>query len=438
MTATAQSSRNDTADGLAHRFARAMARLGPFESPPHLAVAVSGGADSTALALLAQDWAADRGGRVTGLVVDHGLRQGSAAEAAATAARLRSRAITPHVLAWAGAKPGTAVQAAARAARYGLLRDWCREAGVLHLLTGHHADDQAETHVMRTGRGGGLGAAGMSALLCFPEVRLLRPLLDIGHAELADFLRGRGVAWIEDPSNANPEFERVRTRRRLAADPSLADRMQADAARAGASRIALEDAVNQALARTVSLHPLGFADLDRRAFATLAPDVAALLAARLTQVVGGADHAPPPARADRLARRIAGTDAFPGASLGRCRLLAETGGRILVCRDGRGLPGPVAATAGVVADWDGRFRIDVPEGVPPGAVLIPLGAEGWRQIPKDLRRASGLSSAVARSLPALFAEGALLAHGLPGGGAGGFAIQFRPKNTLAFNGFCIA
>tara|TARA_R110000772_G_scaffold268561_1_gene396118 strand:- start:13836 stop:15152 length:1317 start_codon:yes stop_codon:yes gene_type:complete len=438
MTATAHPLSTDDADGLGRRFAKLMDRLGPFETAPHLAVAVSGGADSTALALLARDWTAERGGRVTALIVDHGLREGSAAEAAGTAVRLQSLGIVAHTLTWDEAKPAASVQAAARAARYGLLRNWCRTAGVLHLLAGHHGDDQAETHVMRQSRGGGFGAAGMSALVSFPELRLLRPLLGIRHDDLTAYLRTQGAAWIEDPSNANTDFERVRTRRRLVADAGLAARSLVDAAKAGVTRKALEDAVNRALAETVSPHPLGFAHLDRRAFAGLTPDVAARLVARLAQVLGGADHAPPVARADRLARRIAGGGAFPGASLGRCRFLADRAGGIVVCRDGRGLPAPVAASAGRVAGWDGRFVIVLPAGISPGAVLAPLGAEGWRQIPKDMRRASGLPPAAARTLPALFENGSLLAHAVPGGGAGGLSIRFRSKNTLAFNGFCIA
>lgn len=439
MTATAHSVSNDATDGLGRRFARAMDRLGPFEAGPHMAVAVSGGADSTALALLARDWTAKQDGRVTALIVDHGLRDGSAAEAAGTAARLQSLGIAAHILTWDGAKPATTVQAAARAARYGLLRNWCRTAGVLHLLAGHHGDDQAETHLMRQSRGGGFGAAGMSALVSFPEVRLLRPLLGIRHGALTAYLRAKGVAWVEDPSNANTDFERVRIRRRLAADAGLADRALAEAHAAGAARRKVEDAVNRALAETVSPHPLGFAHLDRRAFSGLAPDVAARLAARLAQVLGGADHAPPAARADRLARRIAGGGAFPGASLGRCRFLADKAGRVLVCRAGRGLPDPVVAAAGRVAEWDGRFVIDLPAAVlASGSRLAPLGAEGWRQIPKDMRRASGLPPAVARTLPALFENGILLAHAVPGGGAEGLSIRFRSKNTLAFNGFCIA
>ena len=437
MTAPIPSSIDTNTDGLAVRFSRAMAALGPFETAPHLAVAVSGGADSTALALLARDWAAVAGGRITALIVDHGLRAEAAAEAAETAGRLQALGISAEVLVWTGEKPATGVQAAARGARYRLLQDWCRDAGVLHLLTGHHADDQTETHVMREVRGGLLGAAGMSALVEQPEVRLLRPLLNFGRGDLAAHLARRGIAWIDDPSNADGAFERVRTRRRLAADPGLTEAARAGGARAGASRQVLEDAVNGALAEAVSLHPLGFADLDRRVLAELTGDVLKLTVQRLAQVLGGADHAPPGARAERLAGRLASDRVFPGASLGRCRILAERAGHVALCRDARGLPEPVAAVPGRISGWDGRFDVDIQPDLTVGLTLAPLGAEGWRQIAKGRRRNRGLTLAFARTLPALFMDGVLVGHALDGG-EGGMAIRFRPKNSLAFNGFCIA
>ena len=94
-----------------------MAPLGPFEPAPVVAVAVSGGADSLALAVLADRWARARGGRVVALTVDHGLRAGSAAEAARVAEWMAARDISHHLLDWRGAKPEADLQAAAREAR---------------------------------------------------------------------------------------------------------------------------------------------------------------------------------------------------------------------------------------------------------------------------------------------------------------------------------
>src|SRR5271163_603629 len=105
----------------------------PFESAPHLAVAVSGGADSLALALLAADWARARGGRITALTVDHGLRPEAAAEAAQVADWLGARGVAHQTLRHEGARPRGDVQAKARTWRYRLLEGWCAQHGVLHL-----------------------------------------------------------------------------------------------------------------------------------------------------------------------------------------------------------------------------------------------------------------------------------------------------------------
>jgi hypothetical protein len=128
--------------------ARLMAPFEPFEGAPAVAVAVSGGRDSLALALLAQEWAAARSGRIVGLIVDHALRPESAEEAATTVSLLGRHECEAEILRWSEAKPRTGLQEAARTARYRLLREACRRRGILHLLVAHHADDQAETVAM--------------------------------------------------------------------------------------------------------------------------------------------------------------------------------------------------------------------------------------------------------------------------------------------------
>ena len=136
-------------------FAALLLPFAPFEPSPHLAIAVSGGADSMALALLADRWARMRGGRVTALTVDHGLRAEAAAEAAQVARWLAERGIAAMTLAGVAPLPRRDIQAQARALRYRLLEGWCAEAGVLHLLIAHHQEDQAETLLLRLGRGSG-------------------------------------------------------------------------------------------------------------------------------------------------------------------------------------------------------------------------------------------------------------------------------------------
>ena len=120
-------------------------------------------------------------------------------------------------------------------ARYGLLFEACRARGILHLLVAHHADDQAETVAMRAAHGSGPdGLAGMAALVEQRDARLLRPLLGVSRDRLTATLEARGVAWIDDPSNTDPRFERVRVARRTAALPPST--VQGDGGRAARER----------------------------------------------------------------------------------------------------------------------------------------------------------------------------------------------------------
>src|SRR5262249_58959503 len=136
-----------------------------------------------------------------------------AAEARQVGAWLGARGIAHRTLVWEGPHPASDIQAAARAARYRLLEAWCAEHGYLHLLTAHHREDRAETFWLRLARGSGLdGLAGMSALTEHAQCRVLRPLIDVPPERLQERLRRAGQAWIEDPSNSNTDFARVRLR----------------------------------------------------------------------------------------------------------------------------------------------------------------------------------------------------------------------------------
>jgi len=182
-----------------------------------LGIAVSGGPDSLALLVLA---AAARPGEVEAATVDHGLRPGSHAEAEMVAGVCATLDV-PHVtltVAWAS-PPATAIQEKARDERYRLLSGWLDERNLSALATAHHADDQAETLLMRLNRGSGVrGLAAMrpKALIPGSSKPLLRPLLGWRHAELEALCQSSGLTPVADPSNRDAQFERVRVRQALA------------------------------------------------------------------------------------------------------------------------------------------------------------------------------------------------------------------------------
>lgn len=374
-----------------------MAPLGPFEPAPHLAVAVSGGADSLALALLARDWARERGGAVTALVVDHGLRAASADEAAMTLERLAGQGIAGRVLSLRDLASGPGLAERARAARYAALQQACRAAGILHLLLGHHAGDQAETVAMRLLAGSGpSGLAGMAALVETEAMRLLRPLLRVPPVLLRDRLRAAGLDWVEDPSNANPAATRNRLRRlradRDGAGPATSALGDA-AAHRGLARAARECAIAQVLARRIRMQPEGFAVLTP---GPIAPDA---LAAVLRMLAGRA-YLPPPGAVAALAR------APRPATLGGVRLLPAgrhgPAGALLLLREAAAMAPPVSAGR----RWDGRFTLTGP--APPGAMLGSLGAE------RPTQARARWPAAVQRTLPALRINGILFAGPLIG------------------------
>ena len=186
-------------------------------------VAVSGGPDSLALLLLS---AAARPGHVEAATVDHGLREGSRAEAEMVARTCERLGIPHAILAveW-DLPPNSAIQEQARTVRYGALSKWMRERELAHLLTGHQLDDQAETLMMRLTRGAGVrGLAGMrrsSKVPGDPELKLLRPLLGWRRGELQEVCAEAGEKPIIDPSNVDEKHERVRIRQALADSPWL-------------------------------------------------------------------------------------------------------------------------------------------------------------------------------------------------------------------------
>ena len=186
--------------------------------PERLGIAVSGGPDSLALLLLAHAAWPDR---IVAATVDHRMRPESAGEAAFVA-ELCARLSIPHRILTGDLAGASSVQAEARALRYRLLQDWATNAGCSHLATAHHADDQAETMLMRLARGSGLpGLAGIRATRRLGPLALARPLLGWRREELVAIVADAGIAAVDDPSNRSTRYDRTRFRALLAETEEL-------------------------------------------------------------------------------------------------------------------------------------------------------------------------------------------------------------------------
>jgi tRNA(Ile)-lysidine synthase len=199
------------------RFRADLARVAP--GTERLALAVSGGPDSMALLALAH---AALPGRVVAATVDHRLRSTAADEAAMVAAYCKTLGLPHATLAPTAPIAGASIQSLAREARYALLAGWAREQGADALATAHHADDQAETFLMRAARGSGIaGLSGVRPRATIAGFPVVRPLLGWRRAELRRIATEAGAPFVDDPSNADPRYDRTRFRVLLAETSAL-------------------------------------------------------------------------------------------------------------------------------------------------------------------------------------------------------------------------
>lgn len=406
-------------DTLTDYFDGAMAAIGGWEAAPHLAIAVSGGPDSLALCLLAHTWADRQGGAITALTVDHGLRPDSAAEARQVGAWLTTHGIDHRILRWRGVKPSRAVQETARAARYDLLDEACRNLECLHLLVGHHQDDQLETIRMRaTRQPAGPGLAGMATVTERAHCRLVRPLLTMPKSSLKTYLAAEGQPWIDDPSNQDPAFERASLRELPLSDAANRE-LWRDAEFAGHTRQIAERGAARLLAHHYRVDARGFASFDAGALAPGQGGRVEALSAAVTMIGGGA-YPPAESVVRALADRIYGELDFRGATLGGCQVSPVKGspvqGRWLtICREVGRIASPTPIAVNKWATWDNRFRLCLsgPDQPPAGEGLLAgaLGETGWSQLGDDVRDAARrkIPPSARNSLPALFRDGELMA-----------------------------
>ncbi|GAB4148248.1 MAG: tRNA lysidine(34) synthetase TilS [Sphingomonadales bacterium] len=378
-----------------------------------VALAVSGGPDSMALALLAAE-ALGRS-RLRALTVDHRLRPQAAAEARWVAQQMAARGIAHHILTRTDAPLGGNLQDGARQARYRLLEDWCAAQGVAWLITAHHQTDQAETLLLRLARGSGVdGLAAMAPMrpaLTRPDGPwLLRPLLAQSPAALRAYLTARGQGWVEDPSNRDRGFERVRARA-LLADPPLEGltpaRLAGVATAMRRARAALAHYTQAWLERAVAWRATGDARLDLAGLEEVPDEIALRGLAMLVMAVAGNAQSPRLAPLQRVlaalrtgrgvARTLAGVQIWPEAGAATAVIAREPAAAGRDVR--RLLPGQSVL-------WDGRFQIAL-DPAAPACSLRALGQDGWQAICAHGR--PDVAYKVALSQPSLWRRGRLLA-----------------------------
>jgi tRNA(Ile)-lysidine synthase len=296
--------------------AEAAELFAPLASETSLVIAVSGGPDSVALLALLAEWAIGGSPGLHAVTVDHGLRP-QASEEALGVGRLCAELGVPHAIRiWDGEKPRTGLQEQARAARYRLLQEEARRHKAA-IVTAHTLDDQAETLLLRMAAGSGLtGLAGMAARAQLGDTAVIRPLLGVEKRRLVATCRARGLGFVQDPSNEDPRFARVRWRGlmpMLAGEGLNPRRLAMLAGRFARADRALEARARQVLAECSSPAEGGEVRLDLAALAREPEEIA-------IRVLGLAlERAGEGREAGRAALRLARLEDCAAALLGAVR-----------------------------------------------------------------------------------------------------------------------
>lgn len=396
-----------------------------------VALAVSGGSDSMALMTLACEWArrATDAPSLIVLTVDHRMRPDSRQEAEWVGAQAKAAGLAHHILNWENA-PAHPSQDKARAARYDLLSGFARAHDIQAIVTAHTRDDVAETFLMRLARGSGVdGLSAMARRTTWGSIALLRPLLDLGRAQLRTQLTARGATWIEDPSNADERFERVRVRSALGVLSDIGippARIAESAKRLRRTRRAIEEIVRKFITTEVEVSPAGYARLSLSTLLARPDEVVLHIVKQLIGWVGGQAR---PVRLRKL-EILAGQlrrGSHVTTTVGGCLIAVRTDHNALtICREpGRLRAAPVTLGPGQTAVWDQRFCMKARPDAIDTVRVNALGAPNVAALPEQLRKLHPLPALAC--LPALYANDMLIGVPVPG-----FAISDQDPAAEAF------
>lgn len=443
---------------LAQRFADTMGQLLGPDFPSDLGLAVSGGGDSMAMLYLAHNWTRQYGVRLWVVTVDHGLRPESASEAAMVAEECATLGWPHATVRWQWDDRGN-VQDAARRARLALIDSW--RGNLRHVLFAHTQDDQAETVLMRLMRGSGVdGLAGMRAVRevtphpvsipaldsetvfgdlpdrgqVSPGFSLVRPCLEFQREELRHFagvLKGR---WVEDPTNDDRTYDRVRVRHllgHLRQEGLTAEVLVETAHRMARARDGLQARLVDAVRQISVPAPLGQVRVERDGFARLDSETQLRLLTSALCYVASSEYRPRAVSSEGLLTQVL---SGKGGTLHGADVIVERD-HIRIAREAAAVEKGRCSLGHL---WDGQWLLyDDNRALPQDAVVGALTEAGWAQIAD--RSNLSVPHRAALGLPAVWSDDVLIACPALGVGPGITVQRFvlgRPDT--GFEAFCLS
>lgn len=353
--------------------------LETLQHPAHapLALAVSGGPDSMALAICALRWAQTTNTKLVAFIVDHALRPQSGDETEQTHKTLSQLGMNSEILRWEHAPIVTRLHSTARKARYQLLMDACKKHGFDTLMLAHQREDQAETILMRLAKGSGIdGLAGMATKSESEGIRLLRPLLAFPKERLIATCGEAHISFITDPSNMSDQFARGRLRRvlpLLEKEGFTVDRLFDLGHRAAEARDALDHYANIFIQQHAQQDVAGVIRIDRAAMISQPRAIIQRVMTSALQAIYAQDYAPEYTTLNSLITTLLAPDTMPPRTLHGC-LISLNEKYIIIMREYAGISDAPTLRPGETTSWDDRWNVALSPDAPVGDYIIrPLG-----------------------------------------------------------------
>lgn len=342
-----------------------------------LAVGVSGGSDSVALVVLLKDALPNHALHV--LTVHHHLREAADAEIAHVQQLCQNLDLPHSVLHWNHESvPVSNIQHQARDARYRLMSDYCKAHGIHDLLVAHTKDDQAETVLMRLLRGSGVsGLTAMHTIQPRYGIRLHRPLLGATRQALRDKLVARGITWVDDPTNQDTAYERVRIRQlltKLDDYEQVISRLSLTARQLQRSRDFIDGHLQQAMNSLCNYHDAGYITIDIEGFHALHEELGLRLLSRVLHIVGEEVYPPRFEKLEGVYQAML-TSSFATRTLAKCCIIQNRKTqRYIICKE--------AAYAKPPDQWGGGFHIAFEAEYTSAYRFDIVGEAGYSCLPK--------------------------------------------------------
>ena len=332
----------------------------PLIGKEKFAIAVSGGSDSLALSILAKLYSLEQCSDFATLIIDHRLRKESAHEAKQTYKNLKKNNIKAEILTYRGSKFTSNIQKKARDLRYDLFQKYCKKNKIRFLILAHHQDDLIENFYIRLIRGSGI--KGLTSLQNVSELNkdfyILRPLLHFKKEELLNLTKKIYSTWIEDPSNLNEKFLRVRIRKmqsKLQKEGFDPKRVLKTIENLNTAKNSLDFYISKSEKKYLIFYKEGYATLKSTIFKNEAPEVIFRVIIKAIHFVSG-EYYPP--RSDSLKILIKNflSKKFKSSTLGGC-LIEKNSNTISFFREDRNLTSETLDKIKQTKNWDDRFLV---------------------------------------------------------------------------------